>query len=319
MGAVSLGPLVFGADRFAVLLAAIVFLIAAETMGRALEPRLGSWAWRALLAFAAGARLGHVLQHAGSFGQEPWRIVAFWQGGFYWPTGVLGIALVSFLYLRDRRVLALSLAPVTISALVGLMAFSQLAATSQIGLPAGAFATLSGDHLSARELKGMPMVVNLWASWCPPCRREMPMMAQSAKTTEGVKFVFVNQAESGARVSSFLNEQKIDLETVILDLASQFASHYTVPGLPATLFIDGGGNLRSVTFGEIISGDGCRRPDYERQDEPIAICLVEWSKHCERRFNRPCTDAAVDWPGSSEALSLNLQLLRRSTCREGGN
>lgn len=77
------------------------------------------------------------------------------------------------------------------------------------------------------------------------------MMAQSAKTMAGVKFVFVNQAESGARVSSFLNDQKIDLETVILDLASQFASHYTVPGLPATLFIDGGGNLRSVTFGEI--------------------------------------------------------------------
>jgi thiol-disulfide isomerase/thioredoxin len=97
----------------------------------------------------------------------------------------------------------------------------------------------------------MPRVVNLWATWCPPCRREMPMMAELAADTEGVAFVFANQGEGKQAVRRYLASAGLSLETILIDPFSALSRFYGAPGLPATLFIDAEGILRHAHLGEI--------------------------------------------------------------------
>nr|WP_244510698.1 TlpA disulfide reductase family protein [Microvirga guangxiensis] len=79
--------------------------------------------------------------------------------------------------------------------------------------------------------------MNLWASWCPPCRREMPMMAEMAAARDDVTFLFVNQGERRTTIEGYLNKEKLTLPNVLLDARMDVPRHYSTPGLPVTLFI----------------------------------------------------------------------------------
>jgi thiol-disulfide isomerase/thioredoxin len=119
-------------------------------------------------------------------------------------------------------------------------------------LPSGdLFRTLAGEPFRPGDLEGEPLVVNLWASWCPPCRREMPMMADVATETADARFVFVNQGEAASTIRQYLDAESLDPDHVVLDGLGEFARHYRMPGLPATLFIGADGTLQSVHMGEI--------------------------------------------------------------------
>jgi thiol-disulfide isomerase/thioredoxin len=251
MGAITIGPLMFAPDRFAAVLAAAVFVVVGEFMSRRIDPRYGPWSWWALGAFALGARLGHVIQHGASFADEPWRVFALWQGGFFWPAGVFAVVVVTITYLRKLKAIAWAALPAGLCGVAAVIALHQLGDVPALPLPEGTYMSLDGRPVATEALKGKPVVMNLWATWCPPCRRELPMMAEIAGETTGVTFVFVNQAETSAQVSTFLTEEKLPLTTVLLDPRSAIARHYQTPGLPATLFIGADGGLRSVTLGEI--------------------------------------------------------------------
>jgi thiol-disulfide isomerase/thioredoxin len=251
MGAITIGPLMFAPDRFAAVLAAAVFVILAELMARRLDPRFGRWSWWALGAFILGARLGHIVQHGSSFAEEPWRVLALWQGGFSWPAGVLAAAVVTIAYLRSAKAIAWAAVPAGLCGLAAIIALHQFGEVPRLPLPGGTYMSLDGRPVATESLKGTPVVMNLWATWCPPCRRELPMMAEVADETTGVAFVFVNQAETSAEVSTFLRDEKLPLKTVLLDQRADVARHYQTPGLPATLFIGADGGLRSIILGEI--------------------------------------------------------------------
>lgn len=96
-----------------------------------------------------------------------------------------------------------------------------------------------------------PIVINLWESWCPPCRREMPMMADVAANTDDARLVFVNQGEGADIIRRFLKTENLELDHVVPDALGEFGRHYEVPGLPATFFIGRDGTLQSVHMDEI--------------------------------------------------------------------
>lgn len=98
---------------------------------------------------------------------------------------------------------------------------------------------------------GKPMVVNLWATWCPPCRREMPVLAAAQQRERGVSFVFANQGESRAAVVRYLTTSQLDLANVTLDRYSELGSVAGSGMLPATLFYDGRGRLIDTYLGEL--------------------------------------------------------------------
>ncbi|MDO9009171.1 MAG: TlpA disulfide reductase family protein [Thiobacillus sp.] len=111
---------------------------------------------------------------------------------------------------------------------------------------------LSGEstHLAALA-DGKPMVVNLWASWCPPCRREMPMLAAAQQRETGVRFVFANQGEDAATVQRYLSASQLDLANVLLDRDTTLGFVAGSGMLPITLFYDASGQLVASRRGEL--------------------------------------------------------------------
>jgi thiol-disulfide isomerase/thioredoxin len=251
MQAVSIGPLVFASDRLAVITGIGAFMIATSIISTRLDPRIGRWSTWTLVSGLVVARMGHVIENATSFAAEPWRILAVWQGGFSWPWGAAAVVIVSALLLRTRR------AAIGAALALGIALFSwnlvwQLTnATPSTPMPSLTLERIEGGPASLTSFSGAPVVLNLWASWCPPCRREMPMMAELARRTKDVTFLFVNQGESRAAIEAYLANQKLSLPNVLLDQRQDVARHYTMPGLPVTLFIAADGRLRSVHVGEI--------------------------------------------------------------------
>ncbi|MGO4670993.1 prolipoprotein diacylglyceryl transferase family protein [Bosea sp. 2RAB26] len=251
MNAVSIGPFVFAPDRFAAILAIATLLTAAALLSRRLDARLNAWASSAVLAAIVAARLGHVALHWPGFAAEPWRMLAIWQGGFSIPAGLLGVALVTAIYARSVRFAAGAVGAVLVAGLVGLVTLGLTKATYGQQAPATRMATLDGALRSIGDFEGKPLVVNLWATWCPPCRREMPMLAREAAERADVGFLFVNQGESAEKIRSYLLADRLTLDHVLLDAAMALSRHYAAPGLPVTLFLRRDGTLASLHTGEI--------------------------------------------------------------------
>ncbi|MCK1492167.1 TlpA family protein disulfide reductase [Bradyrhizobium sp. 180] len=251
MGAVAFGPFVFPVEYFAAILAAVLVLSLGWYLAEKVDARLHPMPVRVICAFVLGARLGHVVAHWPSFAAELSRVFAFWQGGFYWPVGVAAAIIVNVVVLRHPRAIAWSAIPLGSAAAAAAMTVYLLAGLPSAPLPGDAFETADGRVVVPQSLKGRKLVINLWASWCPPCRNELPMMAEFAHADHSAEFLFANQGEDISAIQSFLQARGIVLDTVLLDKYGSMAQNYQIRGLPTTLFINTDGNVKSVNIGEL--------------------------------------------------------------------
>ncbi len=110
---------------------------------------------------------------------------------------------------------------------------------------------MDGAAASVGHYTGKPVVLNLWATWCPPCRREMPILAKAQADYPGVVFLMVNQGEQAPTVQRFLEQQGLKFNHVLLDPLSEAMQTFGSRGLPTTLFFDAQGKLVDSHMGEI--------------------------------------------------------------------
>lgn len=110
---------------------------------------------------------------------------------------------------------------------------------------------LDGTPVATASLAGRPLVINLWATWCGPCRREMPMLMEVAATRSDVTFLLLNQGEAKGVVRRYLEDNGLSAANVALDPGSDAGRRLGAPGLPMTLFISADGLVRSSRTGEI--------------------------------------------------------------------
>jgi thiol-disulfide isomerase/thioredoxin len=125
--------------------------------------------------------------------------------------------------------------------------------TEGFAAPSFALSTLDGGEFVLDESLETPVVINFWATWCGPCRSEMPALQTAADRFDGqVHIVAVNQAESAATVQEFVDEFGLTL-TIPMDAEQTAADRYNVSGLPTTFFVDRNGVIQRVWLGEMNS------------------------------------------------------------------
>ncbi len=112
--------------------------------------------------------------------------------------------------------------------------------------------TLEGEQITLSDLRGKAVVVNLWASWCPPCRAEMPALqaAYEADNARGLEILAVNMTyqdrEQDAR--NFVEDFGLTF-TIPLDRDGTIARQYLLRALPSTFFVGPDGVIRKVVIG----------------------------------------------------------------------
>ncbi len=135
---------------------------------------------------------------------------------------------------------------------------AELSTAPQEGFNAPGFTlnTLDQDSLTLEDLRGQAVILNFWASWCPPCQEEMPAM-QSVYGTfadQGLQIVAVNLAfqDSAEAAQAFVDELGLSFP-VVMDEDGDVARQYRISALPTTFFIDADGVIQEVVMGGPLS------------------------------------------------------------------
>jgi thiol-disulfide isomerase/thioredoxin len=110
---------------------------------------------------------------------------------------------------------------------------------------------LDGNPVSLADYSGTPLLVNFWATWCPPCRAELPLIQQYQDQYAGDFVVLaVDGAETAEDVRSFVEPQGYTM-MFLLDTDYAVAELYQVRGFPTSVFIDADGVIQKVHIGEL--------------------------------------------------------------------
>ena len=225
-------------------------------------PGRAAGAWRPVAAVLLdmyligllGARVLFVLRHLPEYSAAPWSMLGIGDGGF---DGIGFFAAAAAWAAWKLRAMQASRTIVLYCALFGTCTWGlgslllQHWQAQHVRVPTLVLQDLQGTPATLASTDGLPLVVNLWASWCGPCVREMPVLARAQQRHGQVRFVFVNQGEDAATVAHFLQRHAPHLRGVLLDEAAATSQVLGVQVYPGTLFFDGDGRLRELHVGEL--------------------------------------------------------------------
>lgn len=124
------------------------------------------------------------------------------------------------------------------------------AVAKPVPAPAFELQDIDGVKHALAEYRGKVVVLNFWATWCPPCRDEMPAMQRGWETLRdaGVVFVGVNVGEDADAVFMFLGDYAVEFP-LLLDKDAKVIAQYPVTGLPTTFIIDPDGRITHRVVG----------------------------------------------------------------------
>ena len=256
MGSITLGPVVLPADMVLLLVTVVLAMVTAKLLQKRLatadiEPLI----WRVLVLSLIATRLGFVLEFAVLYAATPLEVLNIRDGGWEpvagWTAAWAFTAWLAWRRPLQRRTLGAALLVATVVWWGGGWALQQTGGAPAARLPDLALTTLDLQPRSLASYAGKPVVLNLWASWCGPCQREMPTLQRAQQRYPGVQFVFANQGESVEKVERYLALKGLALDHMLLDRHGQVARHFQQRALPTTFFFDADGTLVDTRTGEL--------------------------------------------------------------------
>jgi thiol-disulfide isomerase/thioredoxin len=191
------------------------------------------------------ARASFVLHYLPSYGGSFLKMVDFRDVGFdTYPGVVTGLAVVAYVLMRRRNIRR----PLLIATAAGLATWgaTSVAATHLNPSAAVPAVSLVNEARSVRALdprNGKPLVINLWATWCAPCRTEMPVLASAQAKYPGLNLVFVNQGEQRDTVDIFMEALNLHIANSLFDPELSVAKATDTTAYPTTLFYDASGRM----------------------------------------------------------------------------
>jgi cytochrome oxidase Cu insertion factor (SCO1/SenC/PrrC family)/thiol-disulfide isomerase/thioredoxin len=117
--------------------------------------------------------------------------------------------------------------------------------------PGFTLSALDGSRVSLADQLGRPVLLNFWATWCGPCRQELPLLARAAAAHPQLSVLALDQGEDRATARAFLTGMPGTAGLVLLDSGRAVGAQYAVAGLPVTVAVDAGGTVRAVHVGEL--------------------------------------------------------------------
>lgn len=278
--AFNLGPFLVPTRPFLLLLCVVFAIWCASRLAKKFDldqadvKRAAEYtAWTGVL----GARLGFAAVNWAAYRSAPWTILYLWQPGYLYLGGLLfGTACILWQSLtrfpEKRRIFT---AVITGSYLLaGSLYFGAIGSLDllrQPNIPGNGnpapdirFQDLSGAPVRLSDLAGRAIVLNFWATWCPPCRREMPMLDEFHANYRGKGLSVIGLAidEPPGQVRRFVESIGVTYPIWVdaprsesgFDYSQEVFTRYGGVGLPMTVFIDRAGVIRRIYVGELSRG-----------------------------------------------------------------
>ncbi|MFG6665545.1 prolipoprotein diacylglyceryl transferase family protein [Halomonas sp. HNIBRBA4712] len=256
MNAIALGPLLISLPRLFALGATLLLLLASRYILPLPAREQTRWFNGLVLVWLLGARLVYVALNAQSFALDPLEALKVWQPGYHPLGGFMAGLLWCAWYLRHRlKAMAQAVILFALASAVWLVAV-------MVALPGDDFPVAALPEVTLEDLDGnevyLPdladgderLLVNLWATWCPPCRREMPLL-EEADARDGVRVVIVNQGEDLLPTVRYLDDESLAFRFALRDPSQTLMARFNAPGLPTTLLFDSDGRTQAVHVGEL--------------------------------------------------------------------
>lgn len=241
--------------------------------------------WWSVAAGLLAARGAHVVSHWVSYAGSPLDMLDIRDAGFMLLPGVLvGLAVLVW---RVKRTVVHAPRVALATAGTGLLLWllvsgavqwfkpapgqhlQELTLSLEPFLPTGPAATGSPPSPSApsavgapphtlqaiaQAAGGKPVVLNLWATWCGPCRAEMPLLARAQRDHPEVLFILVNQGEGDAAIQAYLQRERLQFDHLWRDPGSSLGPAVGSKGLPTTVYFDAQGQRVGAHVGVLTEG-----------------------------------------------------------------
>jgi len=275
--AFTLGPLLLPTRAIGFVLLIILALWMIRYLAKRMEgdaERIASIAEQAIWIGLAFSRLMFAIANWSSYAAKPWTVIYFWQPGYSFSPGIIAALLyIAFRISRapkeKRRTYINSMIggfSLSIILFAGLLLTMNRFVAAEIFTPGDTIpnyqaTALAGAPAYFSDYKGQALVINFWATWCPPCRREMPLLESSYQTykDQNVTFIGISVDESPDRVQKYVDSAGISYpiwgNTIIHPdtgaTNTAMSRLFGVVGFPTTFFVDPDGVIQSSYVGEL--------------------------------------------------------------------
>jgi len=155
-----------------------------------------------------------------------------------------------------QRILTAGLVLILTSVLLVGGCTAQAPQPPKVGKPAPEFQlpNLEGQSISLGDFRGKSVLINFWATWCPPCRSEMPFIQEVYEewSDKGLVVLAIDIGESSSKVENFMQSYNLSFP-VLLDSNQNVALKYRIRAIPTTFFIDKDGIIQDISIGAFSS------------------------------------------------------------------